>query len=230
MLNRTQHEVHLRNILASLFTNKILARQLAFKGGTCLYFFYGLDRFSTDLDFNTLTNILDVAGLQDEISNYGIEQYDYTDKRLTWFWLLSYQKGLMNIKLEISKRDYPDTYEIKNLLGVSIRCMTRDCMFAHKLCAITDRKHLANRDLYDALFMFQNNFPINEEIIKIRTGKTLQEYLEYLIEFVTKNVNEKNILSGLGEVLNQNQKDRVKVKLKPDLLFQLRNYLLSAKS
>ncbi|MBF0106892.1 MAG: hypothetical protein HQM16_16390 [Deltaproteobacteria bacterium] len=28
--------------------------------------------------------------------------------------------------------------------------MTLSCLFAHKLCAIADRKKMANRDLYDA--------------------------------------------------------------------------------
>ena len=42
-------------------------------------------------------------------------------------------------------------------------------MFAHKLCAITDRKKLQNRDLYDSWFMFEKGFEINEEIINEET-------------------------------------------------------------
>jgi predicted nucleotidyltransferase component of viral defense system len=227
MLNRSLHDTHLRKILNNIFENKTLTSQLAFKGGTCLYLFYGLDRFSTDLDFNALTENLDVEEITKVIGDYGIEECNFTDKRLTWFWLLNYAKKTMNIKLEVSKRDYPDTYEIKEMLGVRIKCMTQDCMFAHKLCTITDRSKLANRDLYDALFMFNNYFPINEEIIKIRTGKSTQEYLTELIDFVELNVDPKNILDGLGEVLTEAQKDRAKVKLKPDLLFAIKNYLAS---
>lgn len=227
MLNRKQHEIHLRSILNSIFDHKILSTQLAFKGGTCLYLFYGLDRFSTDLDLNCLSKELDVKLMDSILENYAVEETNFSDKRFTWFWLISYIKGHMNIKIEVSKRNYPDTYELKDLLGVKVKCMTKDCMFAHKLCAITDRKKLANRDLYDALFMFQKSFPINEEIIKLRTGKNLSEYLGYLIEFIDKNLNSKNILNGLGEVLNEAQKDRVKIKLKPDLLFTLKNYKAS---
>lgn len=227
MLNRSLHDTHLRKILNNIFENKTLASQLAFKGGTCLYLFYGLDRFSTDLDFNALTENLDVEEITKVIGDYGIEDSNFTDKRLTWFWLLNYAKKTMNIKLEVSKRDYPDTYEIKEMLGVRIKCMTQDCMFAHKLCAITDRSKLANRDLYDTLFMFNENFPINQEIIKMRTGKSTQEYLTELIDFVELNVDPKSILDGLGEVLTEAQKDRAKVKLKPDLLFAIKNYLAS---
>jgi predicted nucleotidyltransferase component of viral defense system len=227
MLNRSLHDTHLRKILNNIFENKTLVSQLAFKGGTCLYLFYGLDRFSTDLDFNALTENLDVEEITKVIGDYGIEDSNFTDKRLTWFWLLNYAKKTMNIKLEVSKRDYPDTYEIKEMLGVRIKRMTQDCMFAHKLCAITDRSKLANRDLYDTLFMFNKNFPINEEIIKMRTGKSTQQYLTELIDFVEQNVDPKNILDGLGEVLTEAQKDRAKVKLKPDLLFSIKNYLAS---
>jgi predicted nucleotidyltransferase component of viral defense system len=227
MLNRTRHEGYLRQIITSIFTNKTISKELAFKGGTCLYLFYGLDRFSTDLDFNAIVNSLSLSEMEKELKEIDIESSTFADKILTWFWILIYEKGSMGIKLEISKRPYPDKYEQKQFFGVTVRCMTKDCMFAHKLCAITDRKKLANRDLYDALFMFKNNFPINEEIIKLRTGKTTKEYLIDLLDFVEQEVDTKNILEGLGEVLTEAQKDRAKSKLKPDLLFLIKNYLAS---
>jgi predicted nucleotidyltransferase component of viral defense system len=229
MLDRQLHEINLRNILYKIYSDPILSTQLAFKGGTCLYMFYNLNRFSTDLDFNSLTDSLDTDKLTSVLGEYGIKDINFSDKRFTWFWLLNYKKELMNIKVEVSKRDYPDTYETKDLLGITVRCMTQDCMFAHKLCAITDRKKLVNRDLYDTLFMFQNQFPIKEEIIKIRMGKTLKEYLEYLVQFIEKNVIEKNILDGLGEVLDEKTKMKVKTKLKSELLFTLKNQILAIK-
>lgn len=226
MLDKRLHEINLRNILYKFYTDPKISSQLAFKGGTCLYMFYNLDRFSTDLDFNALSTKIDTNTITELLEEYGIKDLDFSEKRFTWFWLLSYKKDLMNIKVEVSKRDYPDTYETKDFLGITVKCMTQDCMFAHKLCAITDRKKLVNRDLYDTLFMFQNNFPIKEEIIKLRTNKSLIEYLEFLLIFIEKNVKDKNILDGLGEVLDEKTKMRVKTKLKSELLFTLKNYLL----
>lgn len=52
MLNRSRHEIILKQILGDIFKHEKLQGQVAFKGGTCLYIFYGLNRFSTDLDFN----------------------------------------------------------------------------------------------------------------------------------------------------------------------------------
>lgn len=220
MLNRTQHETHLRRLLAGIYNDRRVQNSLGFKGGTCLYMFYDLDRFSTDLDFNCITDKLDVDALNVLFSDYEIQ--DYHEKRNTWFWLLSYQKSLMKIKIEVSKRDYPDTYEVKELLGTNITVMTKDCMFAHKLCAITDRKKLQNRDLYDTYFMLKHDFPIREDIINQRTKMSLKAYLESLVVFVEQKVVSNRILDGLIEVLGESQKDFVKEKLKTNLLAELR--------
>jgi hypothetical protein len=42
---------------------------------------------------------------------------------------------------------------------------------------------------------------------------------------VELDVDPKNILDALGEILTEAQKHRAKVKLKPDLLFVIKNYL-----
>jgi predicted nucleotidyltransferase component of viral defense system len=224
MLNRQIHETHLRRLISLIYTDRRLQNVLAFKGGTALYMFYNLDRFSTDLDFNSLVEDLDVKAINEVIKDYQVQ--DHYEKFHTWFWLLSYQKTQMKVKIEISKRDYPDTYETKELLGIPIKVMTKDCMFAHKLCAITDRKKLQNRDLYDAYFMFRQGFEIKEEIVTLRTKKSFKEYLQYLLEFIPKNVAPSHILEGLGEVLNEKQKVWVKNHLVQLLLVEIQNKIL----
>lgn len=195
---------------------------LGFKGGTCLYLFYGLDRFSVDLYFNLLTPNLDPALITTLLSRHLTIQ-DSNNRYHTWIWIGSYEKNLPKIKVEISKRDYPDHYVPQDFYGLTLPTLAPDCMLAHKLCAITDRKTMQNRDLYDAHFMFSQNFPINEEIIKVRTNLSLPNYFATLIQFIKKNVNEKNILTGLGELLSPAQKDHVKATLKRDLLFDLKS-------
>jgi len=73
----------------------------------------------------------------------------------------------------------------------------------------------------------EKNWPINEKIIEKRTGKNLKEYLKYLINFIDKNVSERNILFGLGEILSEKQKNWVKTNLKKEVLFLLKVYLRS---
>jgi predicted nucleotidyltransferase component of viral defense system len=221
MLNIQEHEIQMKRLLLEIFSNAKLKTQLAFKGGTCLYFFQKLNRFSTDLDFNLITDELSANEIEKIIKHCKLQVVDSMNKTNTWFWAVSYGKSTVKIKIEISKRDYPDTYEMVDYLGIKLKVMTKDCMLAHKLCAISDRKIMQNRDLFDALFMLNNNYPINEEIIKLRTNKDLRSYFVYLIDYINTNVNPNKILDGLGEVLDPKQKLQSKQNLLKDLLLEL---------
>jgi hypothetical protein len=103
--------------------------------------------------------------------------------------------------------------------------MKKDYLFAHKLVALTDRKHIANRDLYDIYWMFKHQWPIEEGIVKKRTNKSLIDYLKLIIKFIEKNIHDKTILDGLGQVLSDKQKIWTKENLKTELLFQIKNYI-----
>jgi len=52
MLNKEKHQLIMGRILKDVYTDVLIAPLLGFKGGTCAYFFYGLPRFSVDLDFD----------------------------------------------------------------------------------------------------------------------------------------------------------------------------------
>ncbi|MCD6148916.1 hypothetical protein J7J18_06115, partial [bacterium] len=65
-------------------------------------------------------------------------------------------------------------------------------------------------------------FPINEKLIKERTKRSKREYLEYLIRFIPKNFTLKNILQGLGEVLDARQKVWVKRYLISEVIKKIR--------
>jgi hypothetical protein len=49
-----------------------------------------------------------------------------------------------------------------------------------------------------------------------------KEFLKNAIEAVEKKVDERDILSGMGELLTEKQKTWVKTKLKSETLFALR--------
>ncbi len=228
MLDKNKHELILINILKDIYRDPFLASRLGFKGGTALYLFYDLDRFSTDLDFNILADILDDQQIFDKIidiaKKYGELEYQRI-KRNTILIVLSYEKFKQKIKIELSRRDYGDEFELKNFLGISLPVMKKEDMFSHKLVAITDRPQLANRDLYDVHWFLNKHIEINENIIKLRTGKNIKEYLNLLVTFIEKKVVNNKILDGLGEVLNEEQKKEIKNNLKTDLIFLLKAYL-----
>jgi len=219
MLDIYKHEIVLKSILRDIYKDNDLNTKLGFKGGTCLYFFYNLPRFSTDLDFNKLNTFKPIK-ITSILKQY-INLEEYHKRTQTYFWLGSYEKGKQKIKVEISYRKFPDEYESQNFYGITISTMKKEFMLAHKLCAITDRKFIQNRDLFDAWFMMKNQFEINDNIIRIRTKKDTKDYLDDLIKLIKNDLNKNKILDGLGEVLDRKKKDWVKDHLIEELLFEL---------
>jgi predicted nucleotidyltransferase component of viral defense system len=223
MLNIEEHKRELVTLFLNILDDRNLSTTLGFKGGTALYLFYDLDRFSTDLDFNMIEDSLDPKEMTLEIEK-SLRLIEYREKRFTHFWLCSYQKGQHKIKVEVNKREFSnDSYTIKDFRGYSCRVLDKGSMFAHKLCAITERKVLQNRDLYDSWFMFSNDFPINEKIIEQRLDKSFSEYCEDIVKVIDTLPDRYNILNGLGSVLNKSKREWVK----RDLLKELRKYLVS---
>jgi predicted nucleotidyltransferase component of viral defense system len=223
MLNIEEHKKQLITLFLNILDNRNLSTNLGFKGGTALYLFYDLDRFSTDLDFNMVEDSLDPKEMTLEIEK-SLRLIEYREKRFTHFWLCSYQKGQHKIKVEVNKREFSnDSYTIKDFRGYSCRVLDKGSMFAHKLCAITERKVLQNRDLYDSWFMFSNDFPINEKIVEERLDKSVSEYCEDIVKVIDTLPDSYNILNGLGSVLNKSKRGWVK----RDLLKELRKYLVS---
>lgn len=219
MLNVKEHRKYLFNILTDIYDSPA-GKYLGFKGGTMLYYFYGLGRFSVDLDFDLLDEsqaVLVSQKVREILEKYGTITDD-RDKFYNIFFLLSYQKGQHGIKIEISKRSSLAQYEIKNFFGKSVIAMKIEDAFAQKLVAATDRKRMASRDFYDIYFLFKNNLSFNEEIIKDKTKKNTREYLVFLKKYIEKNISSKNILRGLGELLDEKQKDWAKKNLKKELI------------
>lgn len=226
MLHKGDHDVVMNKVLLAFYGDKELSPLLGFKGGTACYLFYGLPRFSVDLDFDLLENDKgeEVFKKIDQIMPEFGEVKDHRIKHFTLFWRLNYKLGRQNVKVEISRRTGSrENYEIKNFYGLSILVAKKDFMLANKLIAIFDRKRFANRDLFDAHFMLQNDWPIDEKIVKEKTGMSTGEFLDDLAGKLEK-LGKINILHGLGELLEPKQKAWVKEKLLPELIFLVRIY------
>jgi len=233
MLNKEKHQLIMGRILKDIYTDVTIGPLLGLKGGTCAYFFYNLPRFSVDLDFDLLTvneenkKIIfeKIAGI---LGKYGRIKDQYI-KRFTVFALLSYGDDDHNIKVEISVRrpaeNIKDLYEIKEYLGISMFTAKKDYLFAGKLLALTSRKETAMRDIYDIHYFAKNNWDINAEVIKERTGKNTGEYLADCVAYIEK-VNNNKILQGLGELVDgEKEKAWIRTHLKADAVFMLKNYL-----
>jgi hypothetical protein len=223
LLDKSKHRTILLSLLKSIYTDVKISSILGFKGGTALYLFYELPRFSVDLDFDLLNLNSEelVFDSIESISKKYCEVKTAIKKRNSIQFLLSYDKNSQNIKLDISKRNFGASYELKNVAGLSMNVMKKEDLFANKLIALTERPNLAVRDLFDLEYMFKKLWNINEEIIISRSKLGLEQYLRKAIDLV-ENYKFDNILSEIGELLDDKQKIWVKKKLQQECVFAMK--------
>jgi predicted nucleotidyltransferase component of viral defense system len=220
--NQELHKQILIKILVGIF--KEFGGKLGLKGGTCAYLFYELPRISFDLDLDLLSPFekKDVDILKAVLAKKAIIR-DFKDKRFTVFFLLDYKKDAPNIKVELNKRVWENnTYKTIWFLGVEMKIADESTILTNKLVALSDRRMPVARDLFDTYYLLKLGFKMNEKLIRERTGKTLEEYIEFLVPFVERTYNEKNILHGLGEVLEEKQKEWVKKELIQEMVRELK--------
>ncbi len=222
-LDTSVHKTILFQILKDIYSDTTVAPFLGFKGGTAALMFYGLDRFSVDLDFDLLDESKEdyvFERVTTIVKKYGSLKESYK-KRFNLFCLLSYEDKAHNIKVEINRRQFGSKFEIKTYLGVSMLVMVREDMFAHKLMAMSERLGKTSRDIYDVWFFLKERFPINKEIIEKRSGVSFGTQVQECIGQLEKMSN-RNILDGVGELLTASQKDWAKAKLREETIALLK--------
>ena len=216
-LNTITHKNILIKILKDIYTDSTIGPLLGFKGGTAVYLFYNLNRFSVDLDFDLLDAEKEdyvFEQIKKILENYGTIK-EAEKKRFNLFYVLAYDEkvpGAQNIKVEINRREFGSKYEVKSYLGISMKIMVQEDMFAHKLCAMYERIGKTNRVIFDVWYFLQNEWPVNKKIIEERTKMNFNGFLQKCIDSLEK-MTDQNILSGMGELLDAKQKDWVKAKL-----------------
>lgn len=222
-LDISTHKTILFQILKDIYSDTRIAPFLGFKGGTAALMFYGLDRFSVDLDFDLLDESQEEVVFErvaNIVRKYGTIR-ESNRKRFGIFFVLSYEDTARHVKVEINRRQFGSRYEVKTYLGVSMRVMVPEDLFAHKLMALHERIGKTSRDIYDVWFFLQHRFPINQAIVQERSGMPFDEFLQTCIEQLEKMSNRR-ILDGIGEFLTPNQKDWAKAKLREDTVSLLK--------
>ena len=120
-------------------------------------------------------------------------------------------------------RLYDNHYEVRNFLGISMRVMVIEDMFAHKLCALLDRREIASRDIFDCWFFLSKGTSVNKTIVETRMGEPLKEYLGRCAATV-RRVSVKSLAQGLGELIGADMKLFVKSGLKTELISLLKTF------
>jgi len=210
-------------ILKDIYTDTSISSYLAFKGGTAAMLFYGLPRNSVDLDFDILDSgkeELVFGRIQKLVSVYG-KITEAIIKRNNILVVISYGTGLPQLKIEINRQQFGSNYSNMSLLGIPMLVMNKSDMFAHKLMAMYERIGRTSRDIFDVRFFAQNDWEINKAMVEKRSGKTFVKIINECIISLEK-MSEAHILDGLGELLDERQKDSTRAKLKADTIFQLK--------
>ena len=232
-LNISTHNSILLKVLKDIYSDPTISTVLGFKGGTAAVLFYGLPRFSVDLDFDLLDAEKEdyvFERVKTILEKYG-KLKESNRKRFNLFYLLSYdQKDInaQNVKVEINRREFGSKYEIFSTLGISMQVMVKEDMVAHKLCAMYERIGKSNRDIFDVQYFLSHDWPVNKKIVEDRMGVSYKEFLQKCIDQVEK-FEARDILAGMGELLNEKQKDWARAKLKSEVLFSLRLALSNEK-
>jgi predicted nucleotidyltransferase component of viral defense system len=180
-------------VLAALGRGDFFKHAL-FQGGTCLRIFYGLNRFSEDMDFilrdvNSDFQLKDhITHLTDELAAYGynihITDRDRADATVKKAFLKddslgkvidlrhASQTGPMakiRIKLEVDTNPPSGSgHELKYLdfpFVSSVAVQDRPSLFAGKLHALLCREYIKGRDWYDFIWYTGNRTGINYDFL-----------------------------------------------------------------
>ena len=225
MIDINHHRLILVQLLKDIYSDNQLSNILGFKGGSALMFFHNLPRFSVDLDFNLL-DIKMEGKVYDKIRELMLKYGTITDEAKKFYGpllVLNYDAGERKMKVEISNRQFNDSYEIRNLLGINVRVMIPADMFAHKLCALLDRRSLAGRDIFDCWFFMKSRMPVNIDIVEKRMNLPYSEYIQRCIDRIEITRNS-SILQSIGELIDDNMKKFVRTGLREDTLTYLKFY------
>ena len=222
-LDYLKHKAILLQILKDIYFDTSIAPYLGLKGGTAALLFYGLNRYSLDLDFDLLDESKEAEvfdKIQKIIASYGKITDSYI-KKFNLLNVISYAPSAHKIKIEINRRSFGSRYELKTLLGISMLVMVETDTYAHKLMAMYERVGKTSRDIFDVYFFEKKGWEINKTIVEGRSNMSFKETLVKCVELLEK-MDNKHILDGLGELLTDSQKDWVRARLKEETIFLLK--------
>src|SRR3990170_2884909 len=199
-LDAAKHKNILVKILKDIYTDHTISPILGFKGGTAATLFYGLGRFSVDLDFDLLDAEKEdyvFERVKAILENYG-KLKQVRKKRFNLLYVLSYDNkdiNAQNVKVEINRREFGSKYAVESFLGISMQVMVKEDMVAHKLCAMFERIGKTNRDIFDVQFFLSHDWPVTKKIVEDRMGVSYADFLKKRIDILDK-LDDNDVLSG----------------------------------
>ena len=190
---------------------------LTFKGGTALKLFYDLPRYSEDIDYDFLGKIpsekmLDI--LKSLVSKKKWEITDYAVKYNTILLELRFAGPERNfrVKIEISTREKELKTTLQSLRGVPVLTLEPSFLMTEKLITFVQRQ--AGRDIFDAWFILNNAFPLDETMLVDNFGGRTN-FFSTLLDLIQK-ADSKKILRNTGKLLSVDQRNWIKTSFLGD--------------
>jgi len=213
--NRQLEKDYLLNLMLKVISLNKISQSLELKGGTALYLFHGLDRFSEDLDFSYIGKKKEFADLdsllQPVMHDFGLS---YRISKSKGNVVIRDEKGIAGIrseffvegplfgktgrrhkiKLDISTRNdllmEPEQATLvskySDIGAIILYKMPVQEMLAEKLCSIAERSKA--RDLYDVYFLLKyKGLKYEESIVAKKFEKGGEAFTtEHLLSAIDK--------------------------------------------
>ena len=223
-------EVNQQIILAGLYNGGFF-NEAAFYGGTCLRIFYGLQRFSEDMDFSLLAPnedfdftkyfqpIIDQFALVDrnveikkkDKKNFGKVESAFLKDNTDVYDITFQTEKSIKIKIEVDTQPPMSFHTEQKLLllpeSFMTRCFTLPCLYAGKMHALVYRawkNRVKGRDWYDLEWYVRHNVPLN-----------FTHLHERALQFNNEDITKESFLEKLNEHLATTDINQVKADVSP---------------
>jgi len=190
---------------------------IVFKGGTALKLFYNLPRYSEDIDYDS-TGKLSPLDLTEIIKTVIAKQrWEITDDAIKYNTILvelrfAGPERNFRVKIEISTRKKELSTTILSLRGVPVVSLEPSFLMTEKLITFVDRK--AGRDFFDAWFILNNAYPLDEGLI-INVFDDILRFYQKLLE-ILKKADSKKIQQDTGKLLSLDHRNWIKTSFLAD--------------
>jgi len=190
---------------------------LAFKGGTALKLFHDLPRYSEDIDYDFLGKISPQTMMDILKSAVAKKKWEVTDDAVKYNTILlelrfAGPERNFRVKIEISTREKELKTTIQSLRGVPVLTLEPSFLMTEKLITFVQRQ--AGRDIFDAWFILNNAFPLDETMLVDNFGGHTN-FFSTLLGLIQK-ADSKKILRDTGKLLSVDQRNWVKTSFLSD--------------
>lgn len=199
------------------FSKSDAGPHIVFKGGTALKLFYDLPRYSEDIDYDS-TGKLSPQNLMENIKTVAAKKkWEVTDEAVKYNTILVELRFRgpernFRLKIEISTREKELKTTILSLRGVPVISLEQPFLMTEKLITFVDRQ--AGRDYFDAWFILNNAFPLDERLI-LQKFSDIALFYQRLLDII-KKADSKKIHRDTGKLLSLDHRNWIKTSFLPD--------------